>query len=194
MVSEFQDDFEPDEPQTSSKQNVFYKNSNNEMKSNVQRKRGTSDGSSEIELDRTVPEDCDMKQTNDEFDSTINSEISEITSEAFDAWMGTDSKWRRSPEGRISIISPLFIIGTRFSGGEDVSAVSQTLDYSGSTVYDDSTSVTSSNVHMELLSSKHSRSSANVSINSDSDGNNMPSIFYAKKEKKKKDKEKVFCK
>lgn len=74
-------------------------------------------------------------------------------------------------------------------GGEDVTAVSQTLDYSGSTAYDDSTSVTSSNVHMELLSSKHSRSSANVSVNSDNDGQNLKTAI--KKDKKKKDKDKV---
>ena len=73
------------------------------------------------------------------------------------------------------------------AGGEDVSTVSQTLDYSGSTAYDDSTSITSSNVHMELLSSKHSRSSANVSINSD----NENSVKSVKKEKKKKDKKDV---
>lgn len=138
-------------------------------------KRPTSNGSSEKELEKIVPEDCDMKQANDEFDSTINSEISEITSEAFDTWMGSDSKWRRSPEG-----------------GEDVSAVSQTLDYSGSTVYDDSTSVTSSNVHMELLSSKHSRSSANVSMNSDSEGNNIQNKKEKKKKDKDRDREKVF--
>lgn len=58
-----------------------------------------SDESSEIEVDKTAPEDYDMKQTNDEFDSTINSEISELTSDAYDGWMGSDTKWRRSPEG-----------------------------------------------------------------------------------------------
>lgn len=71
-----------------------------------------------------------------------------------------------------------------FLGGEDVSVVSQTFDYSGSTVYDDSTSVTSSNVHMELLSSKYSRSPMNGSVNnSDSE-----SLSSSKKEKRKKDK------
>jgi hypothetical protein len=131
-----------------------------------------SDESSEIEVDKTAPEDYDMKQTNDEFDSTINSEISELTSDAYDGWMGSDTKWRRSPEG-----------------GEDVSVVSQTLDYSNSTAYDDSTSVTSSNVHMELLSSKHSPVSANGSVHSDSEETHASGSV--KKEKKKKDKEKV---
>lgn len=58
-----------------------------------------SDESSELEMDKSAPEDYEMKQTNDEFDSTINSEISELTSDAYDAWMGADTKWRRSPEG-----------------------------------------------------------------------------------------------
>lgn len=40
-----------------------------------------------------------MKHTNDEFDSTINSEISELTSDVYDGWSAPDSKWRRSPEG-----------------------------------------------------------------------------------------------
>lgn len=70
------------------------------------------------------------------------------------------------------------------TGGEDTTAVSQTLDYSGGAAYDDSTSVTSSNVHMELLSSKHSRSTPNISENSDNDS----SKNSVKKEKKKKEK------
>lgn len=152
LVSELQDDFnepQPQEPNTSVKEH------------NKTARRPVSDGSSELESDM-------MKQTNDEFDSTINSEISEITSEALDAWIGVDSKWRRSPEG-----------------GEDVSAASQTLDYSGGTVYDDSTSVTSSNVQMELLSSKYSHSPANASLNN---SENEGSAGSFKKEKKKKDK------
>lgn len=58
----------------------------------------------DVEIDKTVPEDFDMKQTNDEFDSTINSEISELTSDAYDACMGFDTKWRRSPEGKYILI------------------------------------------------------------------------------------------
>lgn len=63
--------------------------------------------------------------------------------------------------------------------------VSQTLDYSNSTAYDDSTSVTSSNVHMELLSSKHSPASAKSS-----DSEETHTSSPVKKEKKKKDKDK----
>ncbi|KRT79575.1 ADP ribosylation factor [Oryctes borbonicus] len=163
LVSEFQDDFEPEESTNVSKVNKI---------TMAERRPSAVIGSSEVEIDKVVTEETDVRHHNDELDSTINSEISELTSEAFDTWMGADTKWRRSPEG-----------------GEDITAVSQTLDYSGSTAYDDSTSVTSSNVHMELLSSKHSRSSANVSVNSDNDGQNVKTAI--KKEKKKKDKDKV---
>lgn len=68
--------------------------------------------------------------------------------------------------------------------------VSQTLDYSNSTAYDDSTSVTSSNVHMELLVSKQSPS-PNVSNHSDSDETHTSNSVRKDKEKKKKDKHKV---
>lgn len=56
-------------------------------------------GSSEVEVDKVATEEEDVRHNNDELDSTINSEISELTSEAFDTWMGADTKWRRSPEG-----------------------------------------------------------------------------------------------
>ncbi|KAF5287675.1 hypothetical protein FQA39_LY15775 [Lamprigera yunnana] len=167
LVSEFQDDFEPEEG-AFLKSNPYAKSNLSESRYNAISKRPAEVGNEDV--DKTLPEDYDMKQTNDEFDSTINSEISEITSEAFDTWMGADSKWRRSPEG-----------------GEDVSAVSHTLDYSGSAAYDDSTSVTSSNVHMELLSSKYSHTSANVSVNSDCESA-PPSLNSIKKEKKEKEK------
>lgn len=96
-MSELQEDFEPEDMVSPSKPNVFSKT---ELRADhLPHRRPTSDGSSEIDIEKTQPEDFDMKQTNDEFDSTINSEISELTSEAFDTWMGVDSKWRRSPEG-----------------------------------------------------------------------------------------------
>ncbi|KAJ8949572.1 hypothetical protein NQ318_016203 [Aromia moschata] len=168
LVSELQEDCEPED--AFSKPPKFNKKS--EPVGNAPLRIVRSDESSEIEIEKTVPEDYDMKQTNDEFDSTINSEISELTSDAYDAWMGTDTKWRRSPEG-----------------GEDNSVVSQTLDYSNSTAYDDSTSVTSSNVHMELLTSKQSHSSNNGSIRSDSEETHTSSSI--KKEKKKREKDKT---
>lgn len=89
LVLELQEDIEPEDVNVAS-------NAQNLLKSNkkvVPQRRPISDGSSEV--------DGEMKQTNDEFDSTLNSEISELTSEAFDTWMGADSKWRRSPEGTL---------------------------------------------------------------------------------------------
>lgn len=73
-------------------------------------------------------------------------------------------------------------------GGEDVSAMCQTLDYSGSTVNDDNTSVTSSNIHAELLGS--SKKGQSIPGSSDSEHGisyNMP----LDKEKRKQDKERV---
>ncbi|XP_022910549.2 rab-like protein 6 [Onthophagus taurus] len=161
LVSEFQDDFDPEIEIEAPKVNI-------QGAPEERRPSAIVGGSSENENKTEIEED--MRQTNDELDSTINSEISEITSEAFDTWMGADTKWRRSPEG-----------------GEDTTAVSQTLDYSGSTVYDDSTSVTSSNVHMELLSSKHSNRSLTPNRSGESDNEGGKGV---KKERKKKDKEK----
>ncbi|CAG9865455.1 unnamed protein product [Phyllotreta striolata] len=162
LVSEFQDDFEEEMPKP-------LKHSKKVESSNGAPKLPKSDESKENEGDKSLPEDYDMKQTTDEFDSTINSEISELTSDAYDAWIGVDTKWRRSPEG-----------------GEDNSVVSQTLDYSNSnsTVYDDSNSVNSSNVHMELLSSRASFPTKSSGNSEAEDGG--PSSNSAVKEKKQK--------
>lgn len=92
MVSELQDDFDPDE--------LALKNTKPDVKMVL---------SGELDLDKTAQEDYDMKQTNDEFDSTINSEISELTSDAYDGWMGSDTKWRRSPEGYYLSIYKFYI-------------------------------------------------------------------------------------
>lgn len=165
LVSELQDDFEPEELSISKPAKVIKKP---EALYSAPARMAKSDGSSEIEIEKTVPEDYDMKHTNDEFDSTINSEISELTSDVYDAWIPPDTKWRRSPEG-----------------GEDTSMVSQTFDYSGA--YDDSASITSSNVHMELLTSqKKTPSSSNLSVQSDSEDTHTSSSV--RKEKKHKDK------
>lgn len=66
--------------------------------------------------------------------------------------------------------------------------VSQTYDNSAnnSAIYDDSVSVTSSNVQMELLTSKKSPSSGNISGQSESEDTHTSSSV--KKEKKHKDK------
>ncbi|KAG5886477.1 hypothetical protein JTB14_026737 [Gonioctena quinquepunctata] len=165
LVSELQEDFDPEE-MSFSKAQKYMKKQNPPFTAPPKMMRSES---SEMDMEKMVPEDFDMKQTNDEFDSTINSEISELTSDAYDGWMTGDTKWRRSPEG-----------------GEDNSLVSQTLDYSNSTAYDDSNSLNSSNVHMELLSARQPQGSNNPSVNSDSE--DLHTSSSVKKEKKKKDK------
>ncbi|KAK9879335.1 hypothetical protein WA026_004186 [Henosepilachna vigintioctopunctata] len=173
LVSELQEDFDPEDLAfyTKSHNNAnsqsLLKPESNKSAQNVNRKYESSgDG----ENDRMQEEYEAMRHTQDEFDSTLNSEISELTSDPYDGWIGNDTKLRRSPEG-----------------GEDVSVVSQ-VDYNNSSFNDDSTSITSSNVHMELLSSKRSPSPLNKSGQSDSDETQTSSSV--KKEKKKKDREK----
>ncbi|KAL1492257.1 hypothetical protein ABEB36_012733 [Hypothenemus hampei] len=182
LVSELQEDFEPEEASLSKPLKVVRKP---EIYYSAPVKIGRSDGSSEPDQEKTIPEDYDMKQTNDEFDSTINSEISELTSDVYDGWVAPDSKWRRSPEG-----------------GEDTSMVSQTFDNStnNSAVYDDSTSVTSSNVHMDVMISRKTPSSGNGSVHSESDDTHTSSSVRKEnkhksdkkdKHKKKKSKDKI---
>ncbi|CAH0559180.1 unnamed protein product [Brassicogethes aeneus] len=170
LVSELQEDFDPEDVASFPKTKSRKKPEGMQLSAPARVVR-SNEGSDVDPVEKTALDDYDMKQTNDEFDSTINSEISELTSDAYDGWIGADTKWRRSPEG-----------------GEDVSVVSQTLDYSNSTAYDDSTSVTSSNVHMELLVSKHS--SNNGSVESDSEETHTSSSVKKEKERKKKDKDK----
>lgn len=72
-----------------------------------------------------------------------------------------------------------------------MSATSQTLDYSGSAVYDDSTSVaSSSNIQMELLSSN--KASHNSSANNDGAYNSDDGdARHQSKKPEKKEHEKV---
>ncbi|XP_060523545.1 rab-like protein 6 [Cylas formicarius] len=169
LVSELQEDIEPEELSISKPPIKVVRKMDGVCSAPV--RIGKSDGSSEIELEKTLPDDYDMKQTVDEFDSTINSEISELTSDVYDAWIGTDTKLRRSPEG-----------------GEDNSLVSQTLDYSNSAAYDDTTSVTSSNVHMELLTSKKTPSSGNISFQSECEDTHPSTSLKKDKVKEKSEK------
>lgn len=69
--------------------------------------------------------------------------------------------------------------------------VSQTFDNSGnnSAIYDDSVSVTSSNVHMELLTPRKTPSSGNISIQSESEDTQTSSSV---KKEKYKDKVNLF--
>lgn len=91
-------------------------------------------------------------------------EHSSLNSDAFDTWLGRDSKWRQSPEG-----------------GEDVSSTStrkEKLELSDKSV---DVSVTSSNVHLELLD--------NSSVRQLSSDGSSPVL-----KEKKKHRDKVCCK
>lgn len=102
-------------------------------------------------------------QISDHFD--IN-EQQEMNSDAFDSWLQRDSKWRQSPEG-----------------GEDVSSNSTRKDRLELSDKSLDVSVTSSNVHLELLD--------NTSIRHISSDGSSPVLKEKKKHKEKaEDKEK----
>lgn len=84
----------------------------------------------------------------------------EIKPEAFDAWLGQDSKWRQSPEG-----------------GEDVSSTSTKKDRLELSDKSLDVSMTSSNVHLELLD--------NSSIRQMSSNSSSPVMKEKKKQKEK---------
>lgn len=95
LVSEFQDDLDPDEFVPTSKPNIPVQQPDGQPSSVVNaNNRHMSSSNDELDVEKNV-------MVNDEYDSTLNSEISEITSEAFDTWLSTNSKWRRSPEGNV---------------------------------------------------------------------------------------------
>ncbi|VEN33512.1 unnamed protein product [Callosobruchus maculatus] len=97
LVSELQEDFDPEDASLSKPVRLIKKPEAFPVPLRVIK----SEESSEIDVEKVLPaEEYDVKHhTNDEFDSTINSEISELTSDAYDGWIGADTKWRRSPEG-----------------------------------------------------------------------------------------------
>ncbi|XP_046738717.1 rab-like protein 6 [Diprion similis] len=88
----------------------------------------------------------------------------EIKTEAFDTWLGQDSKWRQSPEG-----------------GEDVSSTSTKKDRLELSDKSLDVSMTSSNVHLELLD--------NTSMRQMSSNNSSP-VMKEKKKLKEKSEEK----
>ncbi|TGZ46540.1 putative GTP-binding protein Parf, partial [Temnothorax longispinosus] len=97
-------------------------------------------------------------------------EQSDINSDAFDNWLRRDSKWRQSPEG-----------------GEDVSSTSTRKDRLELSDKSLDVSVTSSNVHLELLNDTSMRQ---VSSNASSPVMKEKKKHEEKKEKRKKKKSK----
>lgn len=118
LVAGFQDDLDPEDnlPNSISSQHAV----------DVLKKR---DSLSSLENEIIIENTKTVK--NEEFN--LNGEVTEITADALDTWLSTDSKWRRSPEG-----------------GEDS-------NHSSSVVREDeeeediSGSLMSSSVHLELL-------------------------------------------
>jgi hypothetical protein len=103
-----------------------------------------------------------MKTVNNE-ELHSNGEVAEITADALDTWLSTDSKWRRSPEG-----------------GED-SNHSNSVVREDEEEEDNSASLASSSVHLELLEPKQLQHSS---------GGSSPIV--PREKKKSRHKEKVY--
>ncbi|XP_012525621.1 rab-like protein 6 [Monomorium pharaonis] len=106
-----------------------------------------------------------------------SNEQSDINSDAFDSWLRRDSKWRQSPEG-----------------GEDVSSTSTRKDRLELSDKSLDVSVTSSNVHLELLddpSMRHVNSNASSPVMKEKKKHKEKGDEKEKRKKKKsKDKDK----
>ncbi|XP_043253833.1 rab-like protein 6 [Colletes gigas] len=128
--------------------------SNAEVNSEKQRQTDKRDSVSSIDQELQISNDYDIN------------EQQEISSDAFDSWLRRDSKWRQSPEG-----------------GEDVSSNSTRKDRLELSDKSLDVSVTSSNVHLELLD--------NTSVRQMSSDGGSPVLKEKKKHKEKmEDKEK----
>lgn len=128
--------------------------SNTEINSEKLRQMTKRDSISSIEQELQISSNYDIN------------EQQEINSDAFDSWLRRDSKWRQSPEG-----------------GEDVSSNSTRKDRLELSDKSLDVSVTSSNVHLELLD--------NTSVRHMSSDGGSPVLKEKKKHKEKtEDKEK----
>jgi hypothetical protein len=122
LVAGFQDDLDPEDNLPNTITSVV----NTQRTVDVPKKR-----ESQTSLENEIVIESTETVKNEEFN--LNGEIAEITADALDTWLSSDSKWRRSPEG-----------------GEDS-------NHSNSAVRDEdeeediSGSLASSSVHLELL-------------------------------------------
>lgn len=92
----------------------------------------------------------------------LNGELGEITADALDTWLGTDSKWRRSPEGGEDSTHSSSIVRTVEEGEEEE---------------EDNSASLASSVHLELLEPKQLQQSS---------GSSSPIVPREKKSRHKK--------
>lgn len=152
LVAGFQDDLDPED----NLPNTVASTVNSQHAVDVLKKRDSASS-----LENEIVTENTRTAKNEEFN--LNGEVAEITANALDTWLSTDSKWRRSPEG-----------------GEDS-------NHSNSVVREDeeeediSGSLASSSVHLELLEPRQFQQCS---------GDTSPVIPRDKK--KSKHKEKVY--
>ena len=126
LVAGFQDDLDPEDALP----NITTGTANGEHALGILEKRESySNLESEIVIEST--------KTVENEELCLNGEVAEITADALDAWLSTDSKWRQSPEG-----------------GEDSNHSTSAVREDEEEDEDNSTSLASSSVHLELLEPK----------------------------------------
>jgi hypothetical protein len=87
LVAGFQDDLDPEDTLPNTSTSAI----NTQHRVDILKKR-----ESLTSLENDINENTETVK-NEEFD--LNGEVAEITADALDTWLSTDSKWRRSPEG-----------------------------------------------------------------------------------------------
>ncbi|PSN33089.1 hypothetical protein C0J52_21437 [Blattella germanica] len=150
LVAGFQDDLDPDDTLPNVESTISGEDTIDTMKK--------SDSLSSLENE--IISDISKNVENDEI--KLNGEISEITADALDNWLSTDSKWRRSPEG-----------------GEDSTNSNSVLREGDDEDDENSVSLASSSVHLELLEPKQLHHSS---------GGSSPVIPREKKKNRHKEK------
>jgi len=129
LVAGFQDDLDPEDALP----NITTDTANGEHALVMLKKRESfSNLESEIVIANT--------KTVENEELCLNGEVAEITADALDAWLSTDSKWRQSPEG-----------------GEDSNHSTSVVREDEEEDEDNSISLASSSVHLELLEPKQVR-------------------------------------
>ncbi|XP_069696398.1 rab-like protein 6 [Periplaneta americana] len=151
LVAGFQDDLDPEDALANMTNNSI----NDEDATDALKKRESlSSLENEIISENT--------KTSGNEDLHLNSEVAEITADALDTWLSTDSKWRRSPEG-----------------GEDSNHSNSIVREDEEEEEENSASLASSSVHLELLEPKQMQQSS---------GSSSPVVPRDKKKNRHKEK------